>query len=94
MIGVVTHRYLNGDLDIWFAAEKFGSTYFRMDRDGSEGLAVGQKVLCQFEGGAFGTVVNIAPAEMDVKPQVQALRKLRRLGVDKRKAPKREAHVA
>lgn len=63
MLGIVSHRYANGDLDVWFANKKFGATYFCTDGDETGSLAEGQQVECLFEGDAFGRIVRISAAE-------------------------------
>lgn len=70
MFGIVSHRYPNGDLDVWFATQKFGATYFCSEGDGTAELVEGQRVQCDFDGHSFGTVVRIVAApEVEEAPR-------------------------
>lgn len=72
MLGIVSHRYPNGDFDVWFAQKKFGATYFCTEGDGTGSIAEGQPVECQFDGDAFGRIVQVTPADPAVAAEHSA----------------------
>lgn len=55
--GVVTQVYRNGDFDVWFDEQQFGSTCFRGECEISGKVATGDRLECRLASGRQGTIV-------------------------------------